>query len=77
LKVPTILLDYRTTCKKLIGKTPFRLVYGQEEVVHLLEYLIPSMCIAKITNIKERGVAQEILSQHMKLEEGRIIVGFH
>jgi transposase InsO family protein len=28
LKVPTILWAYRTTCKKLTGNTPFKLVYG-------------------------------------------------
>ena len=28
LKVPVVLWAYRTTCNKIIGKTPFRLVYG-------------------------------------------------
>jgi hypothetical protein len=57
-------------------KTPFRLVYGQEAVVPL-EYLIPSLCIATITNMTERGTTQEILSQLMELEEDMIMVGFH
>jgi transposase InsO family protein len=35
LKIPTILWVYRTTCKKLTGKTPFKLVYGKEEMVPL------------------------------------------
>jgi hypothetical protein len=29
LKIPTVLWNYRTTCKKLIGKMSFILVYGQ------------------------------------------------
>jgi hypothetical protein len=57
LKVPTMLWDYRTTCKKLTWKTPFILVYGQEAVVPL-EYLIPTLCLATITNMTKRGVAQ-------------------
>jgi hypothetical protein len=51
-------------------------VYGQEAVVPL-EYLIPSLRIASITNMTERGATQEILSQLMKLEEDKIMVVFH
>jgi hypothetical protein len=54
LKIPAVLWAYRTTCKKLIRKTHFILVYGHEEVVPL-EYSIPSLCIATITNMTERG----------------------
>jgi hypothetical protein len=52
LKVPTILWAYRTTCKKLIGHTPFKLVYGQEAVVPL-EFLVPRLRIAAITQMTE------------------------
>jgi transposase InsO family protein len=76
LKVSTVLWAYRTTCKKLTGQTPFRLVYGQEAVVPL-DYLVPSLCIATITNMTEEGVAQEILDQLMELEEDKILAGFH
>jgi transposase InsO family protein len=42
LKVPAVLWAYRTTCKKLTGHTPFKLVYGQEAVVPL-EFLVPKL----------------------------------
>jgi hypothetical protein len=47
--------------KKLTGHTPFKLVYGQEAVVPL-EVLIPSLRIAAITQMTERGAIQEILN---------------
>jgi transposase InsO family protein len=50
IKVPKVLWAYRTTCKKLTGHTPFRLVYGQEAVVPL-EFLVPSLCVAAITQM--------------------------
>jgi transposase InsO family protein len=54
LKVPSILWEYRTTCKKLTSHTPFKLVYGQEAIV-TLEFLIPSLHVATITQMTERG----------------------
>jgi hypothetical protein len=42
-----------------------------------LDYLIPSLCIATITDMTERGATHEILAQLMELEEDKIIVGFH
>jgi hypothetical protein len=52
------------------------LEYGHEAVVPL-EYLIPSLHIATIIEMTERGIAQEILTQLMELEEDKIVVGFH
>ena len=28
VRIPTVLWAYRTTCKKMIGHTPFKLAYG-------------------------------------------------
>jgi transposase InsO family protein len=52
LKVPVVLWAYRTTYKKLTCHTPFKLVYGQEAVVSL-EFLIPSLRVAAITQMTE------------------------
>jgi hypothetical protein len=68
LKVPVELWAYRTTCKKLTGHTPFKLVYGQEAVVPL-EFLVPSLHIAAITQMTERGIVQERLNQLLTMEE--------
>jgi transposase InsO family protein len=76
LKVPIVLWVYRTTCKRLTGHTPFKLVYGQEEVVPL-EFLIPSLHVATITQMTERGAVQERLNQLLSMEEDRILAGFH
>lgn len=51
-------------------------MYGHEAVVPI-DYLIPCLCIATITNMTERGATQERLVQLMELEEDIIIAGFH
>jgi hypothetical protein len=60
-RVPTILWAYKTTCKKLTMKTPFKLVYGLEFVVPV-EYLVPSLKIAAFTDMDDTGIVQERLS---------------
>jgi hypothetical protein len=51
-------------------------LYGKEAVVPL-EFLVPSLLVATITNITEQGVVQERISQLMLMEEDRILAGFH
>ena len=52
LKIPVVLWAYRTTCKRLTGHTPFKLVYGQEEVMPM-EYIVPSLRIAAATGMDD------------------------
>jgi transposase InsO family protein len=76
LKIPAVLWAYMTACKNLTGHTPFILVYFQEAVVPL-ECLVPSLCIAVIMHMIERGARHDRLNQLMIMEEDRILVGFH
>jgi hypothetical protein len=76
LRVPTVLWAYRTTCKKLTMKTPFKLVYGLEAVVPM-EYLVLILRIAAFTNMDDTSAMQNRLAQLVELEEDIFIVGLH
>ena len=62
VRVPAVLWAYKTTCKKLTGQTPFRLVYGVE-VVMSMEYIVPSIHIVTFTGMEDRGALEERLVQ--------------
>jgi hypothetical protein len=76
LRFPTMLWDYRTTCKKVIGKKPFRLVYGQEEIIPM-EFIVPILHIVVITELSNSRVVEERLSQLVQLEEDQFVEDFH
>jgi hypothetical protein len=42
-----------------------------------VEFFVPSLHVATITNMKERCTVQERLSQLMEMEEDRILEEFH
>jgi len=68
MHVPTMLWDYRTTCKKLMGHTPFRLVYCVEDVMPM-EYIILSLRMAALTGMMDHKALEERLTQLEELEE--------
>ena len=58
LNIPLALWAYHTTCKRLTGHTPFKLVYGKEAVMPM-EYIVPFLCIAKITGMDDEAALEE------------------
>ena len=75
LKITKVLWSYHTTCKQLIGKTQFKLVYGQEEFMPM-EYIILSLCITTMTGMDDASALEERAAQLIQLEEDHFIVGF-
>ena len=64
------------TCKKLTRQTPFRLVYGHEDVI-LMEYIVLILRIVVTTEMTDVNAIKEILSQLMRLEQNHFVAGFH
>jgi hypothetical protein len=67
LKIPALLWAYRTTLNKSTRQTPSKLVCGKEVVVPL-EFSVPSLCVAAITNMTEQGIVHERINQLMIME---------
>ena len=51
-------------------------MYGQEAVIPM-EYIIPSLIIAQITEMADTDMMNERLEQLLALEEDKFIAGFH
>lgn len=66
--VPAVLCAYRTTCKKLITKTTFILVYGVEAIMPM-ELIVPSLRIVALTDMVDHNALEERLAQLMEIEE--------
>jgi len=66
--VLAVLWAYRITCKKPIGKKPFRLFYGVEALMPM-EYIVPILCIVALTSMADHEALEECLASLKELEE--------
>ena len=57
LNIPVVFWAYRTTCKRLTGKKPFKLVYGKEAIMPM-EYIVPSLHIAASTGMDDEATLE-------------------
>jgi hypothetical protein len=63
--------------KKIVDREGiFFMVHGQEAVT-LMEFILPSMCIATINDLEDFFIVEEIFSQSVHLEEDQFVTGFH
>ena len=76
LRIPAVHWSYKITCKKLTVHTPFKLAYGQE-VIMPMEYIVPSLRVATLTNMADEETLSGRLMHLVALEEDRFIAGFH
>ena len=75
MKIPAVLWAYHTTCKRLTGQTPFKLVYGKE-VVMPMEYIVPSLRITAMICMDDKVALEERLKQLVQLKEDRFVAYF-
>lgn len=61
-------MAYRKTCKKVMGQSPFWLVYGMEFVIPM-EYIVPSLCIEMLTGMMDHEALAKGITQLEELEE--------
>jgi hypothetical protein len=60
----------------MIGKKPFRLVYGKEAVIPM-DCILSILHIASIIDLSNTGAIEEILAQLLQLKEDQFVAGFH
>jgi hypothetical protein len=76
LRIPVVLWEYLTTCKKFVGKTPFHLLYGQEAIIPM-EFIVPGLRIVTLIELIDFGVVEKIWSKLVELEEYHFVALFH